>query len=412
MVYDYLAGLQQSIVAALEQADGKRFSEVSWTRPEGGGGITRVIEAGNVFERGGVNLSRVRGSQLPPSASAGRPHLAGQPWEAMGDSLVLHPHNPYGPTVHFNNRFFSAGDTWWFGGGMDLTPYYGFEEDARHFHGTCRQALAPFGADYHPRFKQWCDQYFHLKHRNEPRGVGGIFFDDLAERDFDFSFRLARSVGDAFLPAYLPILERRRHRIDPHVHAAACSVALRLAARPRFSGREALHRFPEAARLGMSERHPSGFTLLEVLVVVAIVAILALMAIPSYQDRLVRDQIVEALPLADIAKKPIAAAWTGAQVFPEDNGKAGLPPAEKVVSNFISSLSVEAGAIHMTFGNRASNHIKGKVLTLRPAVVEEFPIVPVAWVCGFAEGPVNMTIKGVNRTDVSANSLPRKCRSG
>jgi len=210
MVYDYLAGLQRSIVAALEQIDGKGFSEDAWTRPEGGGGITRVIEAGNVFERGGVNLSRVRGSRLPPSASAGRPHLAGQPWEAMGVSLVLHPHNPYCPTVHFNVRFFSSGDTWWFGGGMDLTPYYGFEEDARHFHLTCKQALEPFGPEYHPRFKHWCDQYFHLKHRNEPRGVGGIFFDDLADRDFDFSFGLARSVSDAFLPGYVPILERRR----------------------------------------------------------------------------------------------------------------------------------------------------------------------------------------------------------
>jgi coproporphyrinogen III oxidase len=211
MVFDYLAGLQRSIVAALEQIDGKRFSQDEWTRPEGGGGITRVIEAGNVFERGGVNLSRVRGSQLPPSASAARPHLAGQQWEAMGVSLVLHPRNPYCPTVHFNIRYFSSGDTWWFGGGMDLTPYYGFEEDARHFHLTCKQALAPFGPDYHPRFKHWCDQYFHLKHRNEPRGIGGIFFDDLADRDFDFSFRLACAVGDAFLRAYIPILERRQH---------------------------------------------------------------------------------------------------------------------------------------------------------------------------------------------------------
>lgn len=160
----------------------------------------------------------------------------------------------------------------------------------------------------------------------------------------------------------------------------------------------------------MTSGNASGFTLMEMMVVVGIVAILALMAIPSYQDKLVRDQILEALPLADIAKAPVAAAWSTAQLFPADNAKAGLPPAEKVVSNFISSLSVEAGAIHMTFGNRASNHIKGKVLTLRPAVVEEFPIVPVAWICGFAEVPLNMAVKGVNKTDVPANYLPLKCR--
>jgi coproporphyrinogen III oxidase len=209
-VFDYLAGLQEKIVSALEKVDGKAFSRDSWERPEGGGGITRVIEEGNVFERGGVNLSRVQGSRLPPSATAARPQLAGRAYEAMGVSLVLHPRNPYCPTVHMNVRHFSAGDTWWFGGGMDLTPYYGFEEDARHFHGACRQALDPFGADYHPRFKRWCDEYFHLKHRNEPRGIGGIFFDDLADRELDFTFGLMRSVGDAFLGAYLPILERRK----------------------------------------------------------------------------------------------------------------------------------------------------------------------------------------------------------
>jgi len=210
MVFDYLAGLQEKIVAALEKVDGKAFGRDSWERPEGGGGITRVIEDGNLFERGGVNLSRVQGSRLPPSATAARPQLAGRTYEAMGVSLVLHPRNPYCPTVHMNVRHFSAGDTWWFGGGMDLTPYYGFEEDARHFHGACKQALDPFGADYHPRFKRWCDEYFHLKHRNEPRGIGGIFFDDLADRELDFSFGLMRSVGDAFLGAYLPILERRK----------------------------------------------------------------------------------------------------------------------------------------------------------------------------------------------------------
>jgi coproporphyrinogen III oxidase len=210
MVYDYLAGLQENIVSALEKVDGRPFSRDAWERAEGGGGITRVLEEGNVFERGGVNLSRVHGTRLPPSATAARPKLAGRSFEAMGVSLVLHPRNPYCPTVHMNVRHFTAGDIWWFGGGMDLTPYYGFEEDARHFHSSCKQALDPFGADYHPRFKRWCDEYFHLKHRNEPRGIGGIFFDDLAERDFDFSFRLVRSVGDAFLGAYLPILERRK----------------------------------------------------------------------------------------------------------------------------------------------------------------------------------------------------------
>jgi coproporphyrinogen III oxidase len=211
-VHQFLAGLQDAIVAALEKLDGGRFRRDAWTRAEGGGGVTRVIEGGEVFERGGVNLSRVRGERLPPSASAARPQLAGRAYEAMGVSLVLHPRNPYCPTVHLNVRFFSTLDenpVWWFGGGMDLTPYYGFAEDARHFHAACRDALAPFGADYHPRFKRWCDEYFHLRHRGEARGIGGIFFDDLADRDFDFSFALARSVGEKFLPAYLPIVEKR-----------------------------------------------------------------------------------------------------------------------------------------------------------------------------------------------------------
>ena len=209
-VRDYFTGLQQAIVAALESLDGKRFGSDRWTRPEGGGGVSRVLEDGALFERGGVNFSDVRGRQLPPSATASRPQLAGRAWEAMGVSLVLHPRNPYCPTVHLNVRFFAAGDMWWFGGGMDLTPYYGFDEDARHFHGRCKAALEPFGAEYYPRFKRWCDDYFHLKHRNEPRGVGGIFFDDLADRDFAFSFALARSVGEAFLDAYVPLIERRR----------------------------------------------------------------------------------------------------------------------------------------------------------------------------------------------------------
>jgi len=209
-VYDLLARLQDRIVAALEALDGGHFSTDRWQRAEGGGGVTRMLEDGAVYERAGVNVSRVHGASLPASATAARPQLAGRAYEAMGLSLVLHPRNPYCPTVHMNTRFFSAGETWWFGGGMDLTPYYGFVEDARHFHATCRDALAPYGADYYPRYKRWCDEYFRLRHRGEPRGVGGIFYDDLADRDFDFSFALARSVAEHFLPAYMPILERRR----------------------------------------------------------------------------------------------------------------------------------------------------------------------------------------------------------
>ncbi len=211
----YLLDLQARIVAALEAADGLPFRTDAWERPEGGGGISRLIEEGQVLERGGVNFSHVLGSQLPPSASAHRPELAGRRWEAMGVSLVLHPRNPYAPTVHMNVRCFVAmkdGEepVWWFGGGMDLTPYYGYEDDARHFHATCKAALDPFGADLHSRFKQWCDRYFFLKHRNEPRGIGGVFFDDFAEGGFDQAFAMTQSVGDAFLPAYLPILARRK----------------------------------------------------------------------------------------------------------------------------------------------------------------------------------------------------------
>ena len=209
-VHDFLASLQERIVSTLERIDGGRFRADSWQRPEGGGGVSRVLEEGGVLERGGVNLSRVQGKALPPSATASRPQIAGRAWEAMGVSLVLHPRNPYCPTVHMNVRFFSAADVWWFGGGMDLTPYYGFADDARHFHAACRDALAPFGAEHYPRYKRWCDEYFHLKHRNEPRGIGGIFFDDLAQPDFDTCFALMRSVGEHFLPAYQPILERRK----------------------------------------------------------------------------------------------------------------------------------------------------------------------------------------------------------
>lgn len=214
-VKTYLLDLQARIIAALEQLDGKTFLTDSWQRTEGGGGITRLVEEGNVFERGGVNFSHVKGSTLPPSAAANRPDVAGQPWEAMGVSLVLHPCNPYVPTVHMNVRFFSTCDAqgnpvWWFGGGMDLTPYYGFEEDAVHFHRTCRDALTPFGEDLYPRFKKWCDNYFYLKHRQEARGIGGVFFDDFNEVSFEHSFAMMRSVGDSFIPAYVPVAERRQ----------------------------------------------------------------------------------------------------------------------------------------------------------------------------------------------------------
>jgi coproporphyrinogen III oxidase len=209
-VQEFLGALQERIVAALQAADGASFHTDAWTRDEGGGGVTRVLEEGKLFERAGVNVSRVQGRALPASATASRPQLAGRAFEAMGLSLVLHPRTPYCPTVHMNVRFFSAGDTWWFGGGMDLTPYYGFADDARHFHAACRDALAPFGAQYYARYKPWCDEYFHLRHRGEPRGIGGIFFDDLADQSFDHCFALTRSVGEHFLPAYMPILERRK----------------------------------------------------------------------------------------------------------------------------------------------------------------------------------------------------------
>ena len=213
----YFTGLQSSIVGRLEALDGAAFCRDEWQRPEGGSGTSCILEEGRVFERGGVNFSHVKGERLPPSASAARPQLAGRSFEVMGVSSVLHPRNPHVPTVHMNLRLFAAlprepesQPVWWFGGGMDLTPYYGFEEDATHFHRTCRASLAPFGDDYHPRFKAWCDDYFFLKHRGEPRGIGGIFFDDLNERGFEHCFALTRSVGDHFLAAYEPILMRRK----------------------------------------------------------------------------------------------------------------------------------------------------------------------------------------------------------
>ncbi|MBA2689539.1 MAG: oxygen-dependent coproporphyrinogen oxidase [Burkholderiales bacterium] len=215
----YFVSLQQSLIAAFSALDGRPFRRDAWDRPEGGSGISCVIEEGNVIERGGVNFSHVFGDTLPPSASASRPHLAGRGFEVMGVSLVIHPRNPYVPTIHMNVRFFTAtandaDDTnaplWWFGGGIDLTPYYGFAEDAVHFHRTCREALTPYGEKYYPRFKKACDDYFFLHHRNEPRGVGGIFFDDFNELSFDHSLSLTQSVAEHLLPAYLPIVERRK----------------------------------------------------------------------------------------------------------------------------------------------------------------------------------------------------------
>ena len=217
LVKTWLQDLQSKIVAALEAVDGQPFVRDGWTRPTGGGGLSCVIENGGVFERGGVNFSHVTGPALPPSATATRPELAGRAFEAMGVSLVLHPRNPYAPTAHMNVRYFVATaegqePVWWFGGGMDLTPYYGEVDDAVHFHRTCQQALHPFGEHYHPQYKAWCDRYFYLKHRDEPRGVGGIFFDDLNEGGFDHCFALTQAVGEHFVPAYLPIVERRCQR--------------------------------------------------------------------------------------------------------------------------------------------------------------------------------------------------------
>ena len=211
----WLLSLQERIVAAVEEVDGQPFIRDSWQRPEGGGGISRLIEEGNVLERGGVGFSHVTGMSLPPSAAANRPELAGRAWEAMGVSLVFHPRNPYAPTVHMNVRFFTTTGAdkepvWWFGGGMDLTPYYGFTEDARHFHQVCHDALVPFGDELHPAYKKWCDDYFYLKHRKEARGVGGVFFDDVNEHGFEQSFAMTQSVGDSFINAYLPILKRRK----------------------------------------------------------------------------------------------------------------------------------------------------------------------------------------------------------
>jgi coproporphyrinogen III oxidase len=219
VVREFLLGLQQSITSACAAVDGQAFAADTWSKEPGeplqGHGVTMILEGGDVFERAGCGFSHVTGPRLPPSATQHRPGLAGAPFEALGVSLVFHPRNPYAPTVHMNVRMLTAtpdvGEpVSWFGGGMDLTPYYGFDEDAVHFHRTCRDALLPFGADKYPRFKAWCDDYFFLKHRAEQRGIGGVFFDDFSEGGVEQGFAMLRAVANAFLPAYMPILERRK----------------------------------------------------------------------------------------------------------------------------------------------------------------------------------------------------------
>jgi coproporphyrinogen III oxidase len=218
---DFFLDLQDRITSQIASVDGKPFIEDAWTKAEDsplqGDGRSRLLEGGDIFERAGVGFSHVRGNKLPPSATQNRPELAGRGFEAIGVSLVFHPRNPYIPTVHMNVRAFvakaltaCAEDIWWFGGGMDLTPYYPFDEDAVHFHTTCRDALTPFGDSYYPRFKKWCDEYFYLKHREEARGIGGVFFDDFAELGFDKSFAMTQAVGNALLDAYVPIAEKRK----------------------------------------------------------------------------------------------------------------------------------------------------------------------------------------------------------
>lgn len=215
-VREYLLNLQDNICSALAEADGgTAFKEDQWQRPEGGGGRSRVVSDGSVFEKGGVNFSHVTGAQLPASATAHRPELAGRRFEAMGVSLVVHPQNPYVPTSHANVRFFiaekdDAEPVWWFGGGYDLTPYYGFDDDCTYWHQVAKSACTAFGDEVYPKYKAWCDEYFFLKHRDEPRGVGGLFFDDLNEPGFDQSFAFMRAVGDSYTKAYIPIVERRK----------------------------------------------------------------------------------------------------------------------------------------------------------------------------------------------------------
>ncbi len=218
-VENWLTGLHDEITDGLERLDGgRKFTRDVWQRPEGGGGETRCMSDGTLFEKAGINFSHVSGASMPPSATAQRPALAGRPFRAMGVSLVVHPHNPYVPTSHANVRFFiaespDAEPIWWFGGGFDLTPYYGFDDDAVHWHKTAHAACAPFGPSVYPRFKKWCDEYFYLRHRDETRGIGGLFFDDLNEPDFETAFALTRSIGEHYLPAYAPICERRRNTV-------------------------------------------------------------------------------------------------------------------------------------------------------------------------------------------------------
>lgn len=218
-VKHYLLGLQDQVCSGLQAEDSQGcFQEDSWIREEGGGGRSRVLTGGAIFEKGGVNFSHVQGAQLPSSATANRPELAGCSFEAMGVSLVVHPENPYIPTSHANVRFFIAEragiePVWWFGGGYDLTPYYGDQQDCRHWHSTAKVACDPFGSEIYPRLKQWCDDYFYLKHRDEQRGIGGLFFDDYNEPGFEQSFGLMRSIGDSFLDAYLPIVQRQKHKL-------------------------------------------------------------------------------------------------------------------------------------------------------------------------------------------------------
>ncbi len=223
-VEHYLEALQNRICTSIEVLDGRAgFREDAWQRPEGGGGRTRVLTEGGVFEQAGIGFSRVSGSKLPASATAHRPNLAGREWTAVGVSLVFHPRNPHVPTTHMNVRYFEAAaadgePVWWFGGGFDLTPYYVVEDDVRHWHAAARDACNVLGPEAYPRYKRWCDQYFHLKHRNETRGVGGIFFDDLSEGGFESCFAFMQAVGDGFMPAYQPIVERRKDEPSTDAH--------------------------------------------------------------------------------------------------------------------------------------------------------------------------------------------------
>ena len=217
LVKDYLLGLQDHVCELFQNEDGSPWQEDKWQRPEGGGGRSRIITNGAVREKGGVNFSHISGTQLPSSATENRPELAGRSFEAMGVSVVIHPHNPYVPTSHANVRFFiaekeGADPVWWFGGGYDLTPYYGNKEDCIHWHRTAKQACDPYGEDLYGRLKKWCDQYFYLPHRGEPRGIGGLFFDDFNQLGFEQSFAFMRAVGDSYSAAYLPIMQRRREQ--------------------------------------------------------------------------------------------------------------------------------------------------------------------------------------------------------